>query len=565
MSFFGTSFDDPKTAAILGLAGGLLQGNAGAGLQQGLLGYQRQSQLNRAVATEDRQNARQDKLDAYTEEKHKAELAALKRAAMMDEVIGRQVFGSAYDSITGKSSTASGSPSAATSALSEGAQAGSVGPTTANAARMDATLPQQPRGMFDTLPREAVMMDYLINKGKNLPEWLNKRLTPDMQVANGYAFDKNQVQPGFLPGLQTSASGQTTITMPDGRGGVRVQAPEGALDTYKAYLGAQKGAEAGFELVEVPMSDGTVRQLPKDVALEVLRQRQTAPQAPAQPARSGGAIPTLGNANITPEVRGLIEQDAARNGISSPTIRMNTGSPGQTIGLAEQQPANTPSAGPSFGVKPAAPSASRAKQDEKYGTELGEMRAEITRAGFLAPAQLTKLSRMEQLLQGVEGGRLAPAGLEIASAAQSLGIKLDPKLGNKEAAQALAVEMALGMRQPGTGAFTDKDFENFMSTVPGLAKTAEGRAQITATLRAKANRDLELSRMAREYVKQKGALDDGFFDQAAQFMSENPVVVGRGGAANVGGAARVNSDAEYNALPSGSTFVGPDGKTRRKP
>jgi anti-sigma28 factor (negative regulator of flagellin synthesis) len=46
MSFFGTSWEDPKTAAIMGLAGGLLQGNAGAGLQQGLLGYQRQAQIN---------------------------------------------------------------------------------------------------------------------------------------------------------------------------------------------------------------------------------------------------------------------------------------------------------------------------------------------------------------------------------------------------------------------------------------------------------------------------------------------------------------------------------------
>lgn len=31
------------------------------------------------------------------------------------------------------------------------------------------------------------------------------------------------------------------------------------------------------------------------------------------------------------------------------------------------------------------------------------------------------------------------------------------------------------------------------------------------------------------------------------------------------GAAKVTNDAEYNALPSGTTFVGPDGKTRRKP
>jgi hypothetical protein len=31
------------------------------------------------------------------------------------------------------------------------------------------------------------------------------------------------------------------------------------------------------------------------------------------------------------------------------------------------------------------------------------------------------------------------------------------------------------------------------------------------------------------------------------------------------GPARVASDADYNALPSGTVFVGPDGKTRRKP
>jgi hypothetical protein len=32
-----------------------------------------------------------------------------------------------------------------------------------------------------------------------------------------------------------------------------------------------------------------------------------------------------------------------------------------------------------------------------------------------------------------------------------------------------------------------------------------------------------------------------------------------------GAPAKVASDADYNALPSGSMFVGPDGKTRRKP
>lgn len=541
MSFFGTSWDDPKTAAIMGLAGGLLQGNAGAGLQQGLLGYQRQAQINREINKDEKQSARQDKLDAYTEEKHKAELAALKRAAMTDAAIGRMVFGDAYEQIVGGSSSR---PSASSAALAQGAQAGSVGPTVANAARMDA----QPRqsSPFANLDPQAVQMDYLINKGKNLPEWLFKRNTPDMQVSEGFAYDKNRLPPGFVPRVTTSASGQTTVTVPDGQGGVRVQAPAGALDTYAAYRRADEAAKAGFDLVEVPNGPQGRVTMPRAQAVE----RLSTGGAPAAQT----TFPTMGNANITADVRGLIEADAARNGITNPTIRMNTGVPGQTLGLASSQ---------QLGVTPAAPSAQAVKQQEKYGTGLGEMQTEIQRAGFVAPMQLAKLARMEQLLQGVEGGSLAPAGLEIASAAQSLGIKIDPKLGNKEAAQALAIEMATAMRQPGTGAFTDKDFDNFMAATPGLAKTAAGRAQITATLRAKANRDLELSKMARDYVKQRGALDDGFFDLASQFMAENPVVAG--GAANTGGAARINSDAEYNALPSGATFVGPDGKTRRKP
>ena len=35
--------------------------------------------------------------------------------------------------------------------------------------------------------------------------------------------------------------------------------------------------------------------------------------------------------------------------------------------------------------------------------------------------------------------------------------------------------------------------------------------------------------------------------------------------ADQGGAKRINGDADYDALPSGATFIGPDGKTRRKP
>lgn len=152
------------------------------------------------------------------------------------------------------------------------------------------------------------------------------------------------------------------------------------------------------------------------------------------------------------------------------------------------------------------------------------MMAGLNKAGFTAPAQLRKLERMSQLLDGVDGGKLAPLGMDIASAANGLGIKLDPRLGNKEAAQALAREIAGGFRQPGTGPMTDKDFDNFLMQVPDLSKTAGGRKQITSTMQAALNRDMKLAQLAREYERKHGRIDGGFLDQAAAYIAENPVI-----------------------------------------
>ena len=158
------------------------------------------------------------------------------------------------------------------------------------------------------------------------------------------------------------------------------------------------------------------------------------------------------------------------------------------------------------------------------GKQFSEVMAGINKAGFAAPAQIRKLERMQQLLDGVDGGKLAPTGLDIASAANAIGIKMDPRLGNKEASQALGRELAGGMRQPGTGPMTDKDFDNFLAQVPDLSKRAAGRKQITTTMRAAAARDIEISKLAREYVKKNGQLDNGFLEIASQYVAENPVV-----------------------------------------
>lgn len=129
---------------------------------------------------------------------------------------------------------------------------GNLAPTIGNA-----TLQTQAMGRINAsnpisgIPREAITSDLAFNDGKNIPEWMFKRGVPDIQVSNGYAYDKNRVQPGFMPGVSTSANGQTSVTMPDGNGGVRVFAPGGALDTFSAYSNATEKAKADFDPVQV--------------------------------------------------------------------------------------------------------------------------------------------------------------------------------------------------------------------------------------------------------------------------------------------------------------------------
>jgi len=166
------------------------------------------------------------------------------------------------------------------------------------------------------------------------------------------------------------------------------------------------------------------------------------------------------------------------------------------------------------------------EQSKAYGKTLGEMRGVITQTGFDANAKMAQLSRMESLLGSLDaGGKAAPLMADVASLAASAGIKLDPNLGAKEAAQALSVEIASNMRQPGTGPMTDKDFDNFLKRVPDLSKTPSGRSQITQTMRAALQRDIEAAKFARDYAEQNGGvIDDKFYDAVGNFYAENPVV-----------------------------------------
>lgn len=88
------------------------------------------------------------------------------------------------------------------------------------------------------IPPQAIQADIAFNGGKNISELLAKHGGRDMQVSNGYVFDKNRMGPGFLPSLTTSQDGKSTMTRIGPDGLPIVSAPQGALETFRGYQGA---------------------------------------------------------------------------------------------------------------------------------------------------------------------------------------------------------------------------------------------------------------------------------------------------------------------------------------
>jgi len=151
-------------------------------------------------------------------------------------------------------------------ALAAGAQSGDVSPTKTNAARMDSA-PQALGG----IPAQALQADILLNGGKNLPEWMFKRGTPDMQVSGGFAFDKNSVKPGYIPQMSVSNDGKATQVVIGPDGSPMVVAPRGAVETYGAFRGVDEGTKANFDPMPITTPDGRTTMTTRRAVVESAR------------------------------------------------------------------------------------------------------------------------------------------------------------------------------------------------------------------------------------------------------------------------------------------------------
>ncbi len=167
------------------------------------------------------------------------------------------------------------------------------------------------------------------------------------------------------------------------------------------------------------------------------------------------------------------------------------------------------------------------EEQKALGKDLAEQYSTSQKAGMSASGTLNKLRRAEQLMEGLNTGKLAPASAEVAAVAESLGVKLDPKLSQKQAFVALTNEIALRNKNQGgenlmPGAMSEGDRTFLQQMGPSLANTPEGNRLIFESAKRMAQRDIQVAKMAREY-RQKNKTLNGFSDELSAWSEKNPL------------------------------------------
>lgn len=227
-----------------------------------------------------------------------------------------------------------------------------------------------------------------------------------------------------------------------------------------------------------------------------------------------------------------------------------------------------------------------AKDSAKKNAELGR---KITSAGLDAQSQMNSLDRTEQLASDPEvyQGTGAQFTLPIRRAMSAIpGLNQLPYSSPEAVAKSdefasLSNAMALMVRNPDAGlgmpgALSDKDREFLVSTVPGLSRSPGGNKLMIEAAKRVQKRKIEIADFKAQYVAENKRLDDRFFEIVSKWSQDNPMfedlATATGAPAAQPGQADkpkfvvpITSDEEFDALPSGAFFKGPDGKTRQKP
>jgi hypothetical protein len=499
MGLLDTFFGDPSQTQALGVLGaGLMAGRPAQGFEQALGLLSPDAQLKRKLG--------QAQLDDTLQqiEMRKQQAAQLQRRNdMINAWMGQ------LDS------------SVPTANAAVAAQTGNLSPTIQNANLQSQQLQRLNAGNpIAGIPRSAITADLALNDGKNVPEWIFKRGTPDMQVSNGYAYDRNQLPPGFMPQLNISQNGQASLVTIGPDGLPQVSMPRGAALTTAQNTLASKLPEAlitaagttnlrkGDNGKEYPVNALNENSVLMPLFQSVFGGQLGMPgasapaAAPPQPASQLSPAPRgIQNMNsglpLTPQLQSLIAADAKKNGITNPVVNLSSAEPGMPSSAGFQRPmigvapqGGAPSAAGGYGKTSAQEAAdaaaaayakkgaegmvdyenglnSRVEQSAGLNMRLQEQLAALNKfragGGGETRAQLASMAQAigapDSVIRGIAGGDL--------SAMQEF---------NKLAAQTAMEQLKQSMG--GSGRVSQMEFQVFLHNNPNLSTDPEAIRKI---------------------------------------------------------------------------------------
>lgn len=339
------------------------------------------------------------------------------------------------------------------------------------------------------VPRDALVMDYMNNGGKGIAAMIEKRGAPDMQVSNGYAYDKNKVGPGYQPQLNMSQDGKASMVQIGPDGMPVVSAPRGAVDTFSAYQGAQ----ANFKPIKVfnpatqreeytsegavvggaprqpmtrtgnPMIDAVIQTesngnpnavSPKGAQglMQVMPGTNTAPGFGVAPAKDGseGERTRVGQEYLTalsqkyqnPTLAAIaynwgpgntdmwLKSGGDYNKLPAETKQYVSAVMTRTAvnGMGGQQPQAQQAPGGNFAAGPSMQETTRAKFNDKMAGEQGDLLTKSYTSAQDASNAMQGIQESRKAMQsGAFQGTGAEAKLAVAKFGQAVGINLDPE------------------------------------------------------------------------------------------------------------------------------------------
>ena len=212
-------------------------------------------------------------------------------------------------------------------------------------------------------------------------------------------------------------------------------------------------------------------------------------------------------------------------------------------------------------------------QAKRYG--------EMAEAADAARTMQGDLDMLEGISKGLSTGRGAEARLAMAQFAKAWGFDdiasglTGGKLPEMEAFSSLIDKLTPQMRQGMPGAASDRDVAIFRNALPSMLKTPEGNQIVMGTLRAMNAYKAQAGDLAGQALR--GEISQADADKAIRAL-ESPFSRFRefraaqdkppsSNAAKppAAPAARIGSRAEFDALPSGTPFIDPEGNERIKP